>query len=235
MHHSSGKKKQKPTDGDVTDPMGKKKKKEERDESFWKLEYAERADSFWKLDDAERKVQKGSLTPRQYGIYLDLRAENTGQPSTSTTAAQFVAIAVPEKDAAVATPVAVAVAAPEKAAAIATPTAAQAVAIAAPEEAAAVATPVAIAALEKAAAIATHSGSEDKQTVTDIAAETATAIASPEGEIRHLQLRLTAQQAATVAAITAAEEATAAAASMDVENRRGRTIPSAIRSTTTQL
>ena len=200
--------------------MGKKKKKEERDESFWKLEYAERADSFWKLDDAERKVQIGSLTPRQYGIYLDLRAENTGQPSTSTTAAQFVAIAVPEKDAAVATPVAVA--APEKAAAIVTLTAAQAVAIAAPEEAAAVATPVAIAALEKAAAIATHSGSEDKQTVTDIAAEEATAIASPEEEIERLQLLLIAQQAATVAAITAAEEAAAAAASMklEVENRR---------------
>ena len=122
--------------------------------------------------------------------------------------------------AAVATPVAVA--ALEKAAAIATLTAAQAVAIAAPEEAAAVATPVAIAALEKAAAIATHSGSEDKQTVTDIAAEEATAIASPEEEIERLQLLLIAQQAATVAAITAAEEAAAAAASMklEVENRR---------------
>ena len=104
----------------------------QREEYFSKLDAA-RAESFWKLDDAERAVQLGKLTPRQYVVYLGLRAENTGHPSTSTTAAQVVAIAVPEKDAAVATPVAVAVAAPEKAAAIATLTAAQAVAIAAPE------------------------------------------------------------------------------------------------------
>ena len=36
------------------------KKTEEREESFWKLEYAERAESFWKLDDAERAVQTES-------------------------------------------------------------------------------------------------------------------------------------------------------------------------------
>jgi hypothetical protein len=48
------------------------------------------------------------------------------------------------------------------------------------------------------------SGSEDKQTVTDIAAETATAIASPEEEIGRLQLLLISQQAATTAAVAAA-------------------------------
>ena len=133
----------------------------QREEYLSKLD-AERAESFWKLDDAERAVQKRKLTPHQYREYLDRRAENTGQPSTGTTAAQFVAIATPEKAAATATTVAIA--APETAVAIATLTAAQPVAIAAPEKTAGIATPVAIAVLEKAAAIATHSGLEDKQT-----------------------------------------------------------------------
>ena len=160
-------------------------------------------------------MQLGKLTPRQYHEYFQRRAENTEQPSTGTTAVQFVAIATPEKATAIATTVAIA--ALEKAAAIATPAAAQAVAIAAPERVAAIATPVAIAALEQAAAIATHSGSEDKQTVTDTAAEEATAIAGPEEEIRHLQLLLTAQRAATVAAIAAAKEAAATATTLPVE------------------
>ena len=200
----------------------------QREEYFSKLDAA-RAESFWKLDDAERAVQLGKLTPRLYHEYFQhkaeqiheyfqRKAENAERPSTGTTAAQFVAIATPAKVAAIATTVAIA--APEKAAAIATPTAAQAVAIAAPEEAAAVATPVAIAALEKAAAIATHSGSEDKQTVTDTAAEEATAIAGPEEEIRHLQLLLTAQRAATEAAIAAAKEAAATATTLEVEVKR---------------
>jgi hypothetical protein len=72
----------------------------------------------------------------------------------------------------------------------------------------------------KAAAIATHSGWEDKQTVTDIAAEEATAITSPEEEISRLQLLLIAEQAATATAIAAAEEAAATATSLEVENRR---------------
>jgi hypothetical protein len=134
------------------------------------------------------------------------------------TAAQTVAIAAPETAAAIATTVAIA--ALEKAAAIATPAAAQAVAIAAPERVAAIATPVAIAALEQAAAIATHSGPEDKQTVTDIAAETATATASPEEEIGRLQLLLKSQQAATAAAIVAAKEAAAAATTLETEVKR---------------
>ena len=171
----------------------------------WKLEYAERAESFWRLDDAERKVQLNMLTPFQYGVYLEHRPA-------------IVAITAPETAAAIATTVAIA--ALEKAAAIATPAAAQAVAIAAPERAAAIATPVAIAALEQAAAIATHSGSEDKQTVTDIAAETATATASPEEEIGRLQLLLKSQQAATAAAIVAAKEAAAAATTLETEVKR---------------
>jgi hypothetical protein len=171
----------------------------------WKLEYAERAESFWRLDDAERKVQLNMLTPFQYGVYLEHR------PAT-------VAITAPETAAAIATTVAIA--ATENAAAIATPAAAQAVAIAAPERVAAMATPVAIAALEQAAAIATHSGSEDKQTDTDIAAETATANASPEAEIGRLQLLLTSQQAATTAAIAAAKEAAATATTLEVEVKR---------------
>jgi hypothetical protein len=166
--------------------------------SVHKLSVSQRDEYLSKLDDAERAVQLGKLTPRQYHEYFQRRAENTEQPSTGTTAVQFVAIATPEKATAIATTVAIA--APEKAAAIATTAAAQAVAIAAPERVAAIATPVAIAALEQAAAIATHSGSEDKQTVTDIAAETASAIASPEEEIGRLQLLLISQQAATTAA-----------------------------------
>ena len=163
-------------------------------------------------------MQLGKLTPRLYVEYFQRRAENTEQPSTSTTATQFVAIATPAKAVAIATTVAIA--ALEKAAAIATPAAAQAVAIAAPERVAAIATPVAIAALEQAAAIATHSGPEDKQTVTDIAAETATATASPEEEIGRLQLLLKSQQAATAAAIVAAKEAAAAATTLETEVKR---------------
>jgi hypothetical protein len=170
------------------------------------------------LNDAERAVQLGKLTPRLYVEYLQRRAENAERPSTGTTAAQFVAIATPAKAVVIATTVAIA--AVGKAAAIATPDAAQAVAIAAPERVAAIATPVATAALEQAAAIATHSGSKDKQTVTDRAAETATAIASPEEEIGRLQLLLKSQQAATTAAIAAAKEAAAAATTLETEVKR---------------
>jgi hypothetical protein len=182
------------------------------------LSASQREEYLSKLNDAERAVQLGKLTPRLYVEYFQRRAENTEQPSTSTTATQFVAIATPAKAVAIATTVAIA--ALEKAAAIATPAAAQAVAIAAPERVAATATPVAIAALEQAAAIATHSGPEDKQTVTDIAAETATATASPEEEIGRLQLLLKSQQAATAAAIVAAKEAAAAATTLETEVKR---------------
>jgi hypothetical protein len=162
------------------------------------LSASQREEYLSKLDDAERAVQLGKLTPRLYVEYFQRRAENTEQPSTGTTAAQFVAIAAPETAAAIATTVAIA--APEEAAAIATPAAAQAVAIAAPERAVAIATPVAIAAPEQAAAIATHSGSEE--------------------EIERLQLLLTSQQAATTAAIAAAKEAAAAATTLEIEVKR---------------
>ena len=168
-------------------------------------------------------MHTGAISVRQWDRYYKLCKEPEERyflrlMAEEATAAQTVAIATPEKATAIATTVAIA--APEKAAAIATPAAAQAVAIAAPERVAAIATPVAIAALEQAAAIATHSGSEDKQTVTDIAAETATAIASPEEEIERLQLLLTSQQAATTAAIAAAKEAAAAATTLEVEVKR---------------
>ena len=171
------------------------------------------------------------------------KKENNAQPNTSTSAAQTVAIAAPEKAVAIATTVAIA--APEKAAAIATHTAAQTVAVAAPEKAAAIATTVAIAAPEKDAAIAMHSGREDEQTVTDTAAEEATTITtthegafatqtvviaadeetvasvtSPDEEVKRLRLLLIAEQDATAAAITAAEEAAATATSLEFENRR---------------
>ncbi len=61
---------------------------------------------------------------------------------------------------------------------------------------------------------------QNKQTVTDIAAKAATAIASPEEEIGRLQLLLISQQAATAAAIAAAEEAAAAATTLEVEVKR---------------
>jgi hypothetical protein len=171
-------------------------------------------------------MQLGALSVRQWDRYYNLCAEPEKAASErhwrlmaeQATAAQTVAIAAPETAAAIATTVAIA--ALEKAAAIATPAAAQAVAIAAPERVAAIATPVAIAALEQAAAIATHSGPEDKQTVTDIAAETATATASPEEEIGRLQLLLKSQQAATAAAIVAAKEAAAAATTLETEVKR---------------
>ena len=171
-------------------------------------------------------MQLGALSVRQWDRYYNLCAEPEKAASErhwrlmaeQATAAQTVAIAAPETATAIATTVATA--APEKAAAVATPAAAQAVAIAAPERVAATATPVAIAALEQAAAIATHSGPEDKQTVTDIAAETATATASPEEEIGRLQLLLKSQQAATAAAIVAAKEAAAAATTLETEVKR---------------
>ena len=168
-------------------------------------------------------MQTGALSVRQWDRYYKLCAEPEERyflrlMAEEATAAQTVAIATPEKATAIATTVAIA--ALEKAAAIATPAAAQAVAIAAPERVAAIATPVAIAALEQAAAIATHSGPEDKQTVTDIAAETATATASPEEEIGRLQLLLKSQQAATAAAIVAAKEAAAAATTLETEVKR---------------
>ena len=168
-------------------------------------------------------MHTGALSVRQWDRYYKLCAEPEERyflrlMAEEATAAQTVAIATPEKATAIATTVAIA--ALEKAAAIATPAATQAVAIAAPERVAAIATAVAIAALEQAAAIATHSGPEDKQTVTDIAAETATATASPEEEIGRLQLLLTSQQAATTAAIVAAKEAAAAATTLETEVKR---------------